>query len=195
MDKNELEIFNKNEKLVPFTYNKYFATHKNHKDDLLQEGFLSLINCIGKFDASRGQFSTFAIKVIKNAMSRWLYKLNTKTSKNISLDLVPELGNNFLGQDEQYDRISFKTTVNKSIDLFNDKQKDIIKNWVNGLKSEEIANDNNCSNQYILQVIKKFKYVFRHKWDLGETSNNIIMKKITKSNKGEANVKRFELAK
>jgi len=164
MDKNELEIFNKNEKLVPFTYNKYFTAHKNHKDDLLQEGFLSLINCIGKFNVDKGQFSTYAIKVIKNSMVHWLCKLSTKTARDVPIDLVLDQGFNSLRVDDEYERIDFNITMQSSINLFNDKQKNIIKNWLNGTKHNQIALQYDCSSQYIVQVIKKFRHIFKYKW-------------------------------
>ncbi|MCK9577703.1 MAG: sigma-70 family RNA polymerase sigma factor [Clostridia bacterium] len=164
MKKDELEIFNKNQKLVPFTYNKYFIKHKEHKDDLMQEGFLSLINCINKFDIAKGEFSTFAVVVIKNSMSQWLRNIKSKTFRNISIDLVFDLEVNNIGLNEEYDKINFDMIINNSIKIFNKKQKSIIMDWVSGVEYGQIAQKYKCSSKYISQVINKFKTVFKYKW-------------------------------
>ena len=59
-------------KLATMVYNKHFSGFKRFKEDLIQEGICSLLQNEDKYDSSRGQWSSFAYKVIHNAMAFFL---------------------------------------------------------------------------------------------------------------------------
>ena len=75
--KRDKMIYN-NIGLVPFTYNKYFRHSCDPKimEDLIQAGYLGLINAVDKFDETRNvKFSAFAVTAIKQQMIRGIENL------------------------------------------------------------------------------------------------------------------------
>lgn len=64
-------LFFDNEKLVPFIFNKYFNDLLYIKQDILQSGRLGLWKACLKYDQTKGKFSPFACKYIKDEMSKF----------------------------------------------------------------------------------------------------------------------------
>lgn len=68
-------MFEDNQLLVPFLYNKYFKGYFRFKDDLLSSGYLGLCKACKRFDESKGfRFTTFASKCVINEMRMFLRK-------------------------------------------------------------------------------------------------------------------------
>ena len=84
--------FDENVGLVYYVFNKYFHMYRNMEDDLLQEGLMGLWKACQTFDPLKGtEFSTYAVKVIKNAMGMYVRK-ETRRPKEYSLDRLLEKG-------------------------------------------------------------------------------------------------------
>lgn len=74
------ELFNANQKLVHYCYNKYIQKQcpPDIYDDIIQEGFLGLWQASVRFDETLGfQFSTFAVSNIVGRMKRFLREQNS----------------------------------------------------------------------------------------------------------------------
>jgi RNA polymerase sigma factor (sigma-70 family) len=70
------ELINKNQALVTYIVNKYYATkkqHSKHREDLLQEGTIGLMSAIDGYDVTLGyRFSTYASWWIRQAVNNYL---------------------------------------------------------------------------------------------------------------------------
>lgn len=89
MTKQERDnLIKDNYKLVYFVVNKYFKKlNTNIKEELISEGFLSLVNRTSSFDASKGySFTTYIVKCIYHDLIRYLKKYEYKYLDIISLD-------------------------------------------------------------------------------------------------------------
>lgn len=83
--------FNEHTKLVYWVFEKYFKEYRYIKEDLCQEGFISLFNACKKYKAETNfKFSTYATRCIKNGMLKFINKENKHTKNTISLEVVRE---------------------------------------------------------------------------------------------------------
>lgn len=79
--------FEKNIKLVYFVFNKNFNKYGHLKEDLCQEGLLTLWKVCRKPNNKKSKFSTYATKAIYFSMLNYLTRKELKHEINcISLD-------------------------------------------------------------------------------------------------------------
>lgn len=186
MTNTELEIFEQNKKLVYYTYNKYFKGNFNITEDLLQEGFIALINSIKHYnDKLNIKFNTYAIKAIKNKMLNYLENESKYQIHNCELmDTELNIDSSELTSTKytQHKNILDKITVTDNYNLlyfdilkcldqyYKDNQTEIILNLVNKLKiiiklitegysQIEIAKKFNVSRQRMQQYYIKIKKI------------------------------------
>lgn len=178
MEQDRNKVFMENQKIVYFTFNKYYSSFWRDKEDLLQEGFLGLWKCIDKFDASKGEFSTFATTAVKNAMALWLRKDKRGENKVVSiedasfededdkysfLDLANEL------EQDKYSGCEVRSVLAQTLGCFNEPYRGLIINWVEQKETHrEAAKKLHCSKQYISLIINKFREIFIYIWEHGE---------------------------
>lgn len=68
--------FDSNVNLVYAVFNKSFYMYRDYEEDLIQEGLMGLWKACRTFDASLGfEFSTYAVKVIRNEMGMFIRKI------------------------------------------------------------------------------------------------------------------------
>lgn len=78
--------FDSNVMLVYSVFNKNYKAYRHLEDDLVQEGLLGLWKACNTFDPEKGaEFSTYAVKCIKNEMGMFLRKIG-KSQEELSLD-------------------------------------------------------------------------------------------------------------
>lgn len=73
-DKNlRNKIAENNKELVPFVVDKFYRKSKNIREELIQEGFMGLLESIPRFEPEKGfKFSTYSTYWIKQAISSYL---------------------------------------------------------------------------------------------------------------------------
>lgn len=176
MEQDRNKIFMENQKIVYFTFNKYFSRFLRYKDDLLQEGFIGLLKCIDKFNSERGEFSTFATTAVKNHMAMWLKKETRGLDKKVYLeDMGYEddedkfsfiaLGDEL--DDFNYDKSQVKSVFSRALDCFNEPYRKTILYWAQGGTLSNFAKKLNCTRQYVCSIIDTFKEIFKYIWENG----------------------------
>lgn len=95
--------------LVYYVFNKHYHMYRDIEEDLIQEGLMGLWKACQTFDSLRGtEFSTYAVKVIKNEMGMYVRKVSRK-HKEYSLDRLVDIDEarmtflNLVEYDEQED--------------------------------------------------------------------------------------------
>lgn len=161
-------LFYDNLKLVKFIYKKYFSNFSSMKDELIQEGNISLWKIIPKYDESKGEFSTFAGTVIRNKMKNCIRKeINYRKhlisdSELYNGDFIDDYFQE-VEKDEDKPNVGhiYKTIVNG---LGDSKQK-IINDWSNCQNTYKVAEKNSVSRQYVCKVVNVFKNVFKDEYE------------------------------
>ena len=74
--------------LVYFVVDNYYLSSFCYieREDLLQEGLLSLCNCIGYFNSEKGNISTFIVKCVKKHLSQYVQNFHKKKFITTELD-------------------------------------------------------------------------------------------------------------
>lgn len=169
-------------KWANFTFNKYFNHYVECRNDLIYSAVLQLLKSKNKFDESKGSFSTFAVKVCKNAMLAYLKKESvfSNNNENLSLDYEYE-GCSFADLLEDVDSLNFEDKLNSEYNLNIIKQvffecmtemkvsknnkftKGILNNIILGYNDFQIAKKIGCSRELSRHVRKKFLPIFAEK--------------------------------
>jgi len=154
--------------LVYMTIKQYFP-HCYDDDDVIQVGTIALWKAIKKFNESKGSFSSFAVKIIRNSI---ITHLKTKEFRhNITLVSYEECINN--SKETKIlsipDNKIYQTLLNKEIDInkidFTPVQKKIIELLMLGFNQTEVANMVNKSKQSINIQIKKIRRKLTEEYD------------------------------
>lgn len=115
-------------KIVKIVYNKNFNGFPSEKEDLLQEGYMAILNADRTFDETKGQFDTYANRAVLNSMNKYLKRKYYKHANNtisidntitLSNDKVFEISDLFYKDDINYDNIIYEQTLEE----INDKLK------------------------------------------------------------------------
>lgn len=137
-----------------------------HADDLINLGYMVVIDNIEDYDEDRAQLSTFIFNKVKWAMSDWVkqYDRNNKyKDTEVSIDDVV----NILREDNPEDLIINRETTGellKGLDSLTKREQDILRliYW-NGMSYLEVASVLNISESRVGQVhnksLKKLKKV------------------------------------
>lgn len=154
-------------KLVMYVYNKKFRRYGGgHREDLLQEGYIGLINASETFDAGRGySFSTYATKCIANAMGGYLRRECGAARQHLSLDEIDEEGRDLYsvvassefggGGAEELERREIYAQAVAYLGSRSERIKDIVLNWLEGVSVQELASRYGISKQAIHKTIAK----------------------------------------
>lgn len=81
---DQTKLIEDNMKLVYFTVNKYYPRHIAD-EDVIQVGMIGLINAAQMYDESKGAFSTYACKCIRNEINKE-FMARKKQIPTLSLD-------------------------------------------------------------------------------------------------------------
>ena len=143
-------------------FNDNFKNYAHIKEDLLQEGYIALLKCEKKYDKTKGSFYNYCKKPVKCAMIKFI----EQESKNNFLhyqDLVNEneettYADITKNKEDEIAKVEIKITINEIMDNFQDKQKKIIKEFLQFDKTQtQIAKDLNFSIEYVNRVINRFR--------------------------------------
>jgi RNA polymerase sporulation-specific sigma factor len=151
------ELVEQNMNLVYFIINKDYPTYR-YDEDIVQSGMLGLCKAADKYDASRGKFSTYAGRCIRNEINREF--IRRKPHQNlISLDAnIGEdstLGDVVMG-DDNIVYIDDKTFCNQ----LSDEEKSVLKLDGSGYGVDEIAFMINSTNTKVRKLLR----LIRLKW-------------------------------
>lgn len=157
--------FNANMKLVYFVYEKHFKNYNHIKDDLCQEGFIALWRCCNYFKPdSEFQFSSYATKAIKNAMTCYAVRKEHRHFNTTNFSELVDEEKKHLTEFEKYDFSDFENYINSNyifVENFNnqtERNKQIVKmRFIDDKNQSEIAKEFQCSQSYISRIITKFK--------------------------------------
>lgn len=103
---------NEDMKWACFVFKKHFKNCPFLREDLIQNAVLTLLKNKNKFDNTRGEYSTFAIKVCKNSMANYLRKNNHLTNNGENLSLDYEYENNTFA-----DILPYEVDFDKGLDF------------------------------------------------------------------------------
>ncbi len=137
----------------------------NLKEDLMQEGRLSVCKAVAAYSASNpSSFYTFAYSCIKNGMLDYLRKQNAKKniviSQAVSLDDVKEsdIEINAYTLEDIFDNEDKVRTLINSLD---DTQKKIVAMRIENYSYEEIAKALNKNKKFVDNAIQKIKKIYK----------------------------------
>ena len=150
------------EKLVYYVYNKLDKNHFviSNKDDLIQEGFIGLINAKNTYDTTKNvPFHNYAIKCIKNSMSNYI-RQSKKHNSNISIyeQITEDLQLCDVLIDESFnleDELVIKELLYSQ--FLNETEKNIIKLFLQGYSRAVIKKRLNINDTYLYKLFKKIK--------------------------------------
>lgn len=152
--------FDENIGLVYWFVNKKYKYSRN-KEDLIQEGFIGLINALYTFDKSYGaKFSTYAIKCVDNQIKTFIR--DNEKDKSISFSSLTE--NELKGICKEIDTFELELEILSR--QLNERQTVILKGLTDGLSVKELADELKVSRTCVYKKIKQIKGV------LNEEQNN-----------------------
>lgn len=157
MTREEIDLIENNYKLVYFVVNKYFKKlNIETKEDLVSEGFLSLVRKAKYYNPDRGSFSTFIVRTIYLDLIRYLQTHVNKHTSEVSL-------NDNIAEDLTYmDIISDNQDDLKYVDLYDSlnklpkqKYKIITEVFLEGKSQVEVAREMGISRQRINVIVNQ----------------------------------------
>tara|TARA_R100000152_G_C6760759_1_gene184831 strand:- start:448 stop:924 length:477 start_codon:yes stop_codon:yes gene_type:complete len=149
MDIKVEKMIEDNQKLVYKIANSMYIKNKLFsKEDLIQEGLLSLCRSGHKYDETRGKVSTFITHCVRNDMIKFikknklqpdlLYSENTKLSYNLDKDFDCL---------DYYDLCGART----------DTEKNVVEMKLKGYTNKKISKELNVSANKVSKIIKAMK--------------------------------------
>lgn len=162
------EIFENNTNLVGFVLSRLCGyAPENHRDDLMQEGYLALWKCCQQFDESRGtQFSTYAVSAIYYRMISYLRE-HVYAHKNV-VSLSDPVGDDTEGRDLKLEDIIgkdedilFPLILEDYLNKLKPKDQQIIRLLICGYTQQEISTMLSVSQPYVSRRLSKFRDLLR----------------------------------
>jgi RNA polymerase sigma factor (sigma-70 family) len=172
MSKDEIEAFIKNNSKY---FNNIVWPYLNmgaSKEDLLQEAYLSFIECCAKFDPkhrSQATIHTFAYLYVKNAVLRYLQKSFRAFISVVDLDCEAQLADDAFESGVEYDEMRKLTNLvlNELNHNLSDKELSVIHQLYYQNHEHcysEVARAMNCDRRTVKKseqnAIKKLKFLF-----------------------------------
>lgn len=138
------KVIEENKGLVIDIANSFYKRNRDYDvEDLIQTGYLSVINSIGKYNKKRGKLSTFLTHCIKNDLIKYTQSNSTNF---VSINNIPE--NQLVNSGEL------------SVDEFLD-EKDSVFNQVIKMRMEKVSDQKIADSMNIkLSKVKKIKTKF-----------------------------------
>lgn len=138
------KVIEENKGLVIDIANSFYKRNRDYDvEDLIQTGYLSVINSIGKYNKKRGMLSTFLTHCIKNDLIKYTQSNSTNF---VSINNIPE--NKLVNSGEL------------SVDEFLD-EKDSVFNQVIKMRMEKVSDQKIADSMNIkLSKVKKIKTKF-----------------------------------
>ena len=138
------KVIEENKGLVIDIANSFYKSNRDYDvEDLIQTGYLSVINSIGKYNKKRGKLSTFLTHCIKNDLIKYTQSNSTNF---VSINNIPE--NQLVNSGEL------------SVDEFLD-EKDSVFNQVIKMRMEKVSDQKIADSMNIkLSKVKKIKTKF-----------------------------------
>jgi RNA polymerase sporulation-specific sigma factor len=144
LNRQELEIFNDNLKLVQGVIKKYHFLSRDEYDDLFQEGCLGLLKAIHKYQEGKNtKFSTFAYACIDNEIKMYLrkrkrflkdvvimleegFEIETDGSANKMFNGYCLVSNNEYNPEECFNDKEELEAVKRSLENLTDQERDLV---------------------------------------------------------------------
>jgi RNA polymerase sigma factor (sigma-70 family) len=140
--------------------NKYYRAFVGD-EDLVQCGMLGLVQAANSWDENKGEFSTYSVKCIRNAIAIEFRKRD-KHKGVLSLDtttIAGTDGENFIMDwvvgDEDVDYVD----VDSLIKLLNSKDAEILKLKLSGMTQVDIAKKYGVSREEISRRVRRIRRV------------------------------------
>lgn len=150
--------FESNMPLVTNTYKKYFSRLSRYKDDLMQCGYIGLWQACNKFDESKGyNFSTFAVRCIKNEMAQFLRKELKHWYYCTDYVITNEEGDKIdileiFGDEKDIKDAEDKFFIDNALNV---KNGHILKMYFNGDTLQQIGDKLGITHQAVSKIIKE----------------------------------------
>jgi RNA polymerase sigma factor (sigma-70 family) len=158
-------LFDRNMSLVPFIYSKKFYEYTDHKEDLIQEGYMALWRSCLNFDELKGfKFSTYACTSIYRKMLEYTQLNIQKHSGVVSIDSV-------IAEDGEGNELYIKDTLSNNREDFNryaiqeallrvsERDRSIVCKLMEGYTQNQIAEMHNISQASVSRCLHKFRTI------------------------------------
>lgn len=155
----EQELFNTNINLAYFVLHKYFPWYGND-EDAKQICLIALWKASEKYDTNKGYtFSTFAIRVIKNYMLRFLrderkrnkikYVDNITFFEGEQFDILDSIPDKYVGE------VSLSFCFRELSEKLNEKETRVLQMKIKGYNQTEIAKILNTSQSTVARCLQR----------------------------------------
>ena len=144
------ELFYKHLYLVEI-YSFKLARYRGEQEDLYQQGAIGLLEAIKRFDATKGEFIGYAVKYITGYMKKDMYYKRVATVPLEDEETFSMVETNAVCYEQ-------KEELYQHIQKLNNRQRIVVKLFLEDRSITEIAKTLNCSRQY---VYKSFNQAIR----------------------------------
>ena len=93
-DRKAQEVLYRQYRSMWYMISMRYGKNKMQAEDILQEGLIRIFNDLGKFDPSKGKFSSWSSRIIVNAALRYLQKTSWNNTFT-DLDQAEEVSDDF----------------------------------------------------------------------------------------------------
>lgn len=166
--------FYENVGLVYYVYNTYYQRYRDIEDDLIQEGMMGLWKACQTFNPSIGsKFSTYAVRVIKNAMGMYVRK-EARSREVYSLDRLIDEDEpkmtfwNIISYDEQEDeRNAYALEVLMKVAKEHDCE-ELVRMRLEGMRQVDIAKELGIHQSTVSERLSRLYALVRKELGLKE---------------------------
>lgn len=144
-------------RFVPSVRKRAESFAGGNPDDLMQEGFLALLDAVRNFDPDRGAgFTTFALSCIRNRMIN-VYKKNSISTDELTEDLelpdddavIPE---NIVAEQAAFEELSSKITA-----ALSKLELSVFRLYVRGMSYEQIAEELGVPEKSVDNAVQRMR--------------------------------------